>query len=119
RREAGGLVISNAVRLDLLGREIFGDVDRNLLQAQLLRGLPAGVPADDNTVGVDDNRLTKTELTERGRDSVDSIIVDAWVLVVRGDIRQRAKFDLHDDLLGETGCKNRGWQQSGRTKRVA
>ena len=33
-RNVGRLVVANAVGLDLLGRQIFGDVNRNFLQAE-------------------------------------------------------------------------------------
>jgi hypothetical protein len=38
-RQFGGLVVSDAVGLDLLGRQVGGDVDWDLLEAELLRGL--------------------------------------------------------------------------------
>ena len=42
-RQFGRLVVGDPVGLDLLGRQIRGDVDRHLLQAQLQCGLVAGV----------------------------------------------------------------------------
>ena len=62
--ERGRLVVGDAVGLDLLGRQVRGDVDRHLLQAQLLRRLPARVADDDHAVGVDDDRLAEAELPD-------------------------------------------------------
>ena len=41
---------------------------------------------------------------------VHGIIVEPWILVVRCHAGQGTQFDLHNDLLGETGCTNTGWQ---------
>src|SRR5262245_38092038 len=46
--EVVGLVVGDAIRLDLLGRKVPGDVDRDFCEAQLLRRLPAGVADDDD-----------------------------------------------------------------------
>jgi hypothetical protein len=55
---------------------------------------------DDHVMLVNDDRLAEAELAERSGDRVDSLIVEPWVLLVGFDIRQRTKFDLHDDHLG-------------------
>ncbi len=58
------LVVGDPIGLDLGRRQIFGDVDRHLFQAQLLRRLPARVADDDHAVGIDDDRLAEAEFTD-------------------------------------------------------
>ena len=60
----GRLVVCNAVRLALGGRKITRHVDGNLRQSHLDRCLESGMPDDDDTVLVDDERLAESELLE-------------------------------------------------------
>ena len=84
----GRLVVGDAVGLDLRRRQVRGDVDRDLLQAELLRRLPARVADDDHAVGVDDDRLPEAEFPDRRGDRVDSVVVDAGILGIGLDVRR-------------------------------
>ena len=64
------LVVGDAVRLDLLRRQVLGDVDRHLRQAELLRRLVPRVADDDHAVRVDHDRLAEAELADAGRDGI-------------------------------------------------
>jgi len=77
--EFGCLVVSDPVCLDLLGREIFGNVDGELIEPKLLSSFEASVPADNYPFGVDNDRLANTKLTDRCSNGIDSVIVDATI----------------------------------------
>ena len=46
----------------------------------------SGVSDNDNAVGIDDDGLPKAEFTERSGDSVNGVVVDSGVAVVRGGV---------------------------------
>ena len=69
------MVVGDAIGFDLLRRQVFGDMHRNFIQAKLDRSLIPRVPADDDAVGIDDDRLAKTELTYAGRHRIDGAVV--------------------------------------------
>ncbi len=93
-----GLVVGDAVGADLLGRQVGGDVDRNLGQLQLHGRLVAGVAHDDDAVGVNDDRLAEAKLAERGGHDDDGVVVEARVARVGTKLGQVAKLDLHGRL---------------------
>jgi hypothetical protein len=59
-----GLVVCDAIRLDLLRRQIPSDVDRRLFQAELERGLVTRVADDDDVFGVHHDGLAKAEFAD-------------------------------------------------------
>src|SRR4051812_45196540 len=67
-------IVHESIGFHLSRREIVGDMHRNLLQAQLLRREQSGVPADDDAVSIDDNRLAPTELLDGGGYLVDCLL---------------------------------------------
>jgi len=94
--EFGCLVVSDPVCLDLLGREIFGNVDGELIEPKLLSSFEASVPADNYPFGVDNDRLANTKLTDRCSNGIDSVIVDAGIVRVGTNAIERPKFDFHE-----------------------
>jgi hypothetical protein len=82
----GSLVVGDAVGLDLLGRQVLGDVDGHLRQAELLRRLVAGMADYDHEVHVHDDRLAEAKLADGAGHGLDSVVVDARVLVVGPDV---------------------------------
>ena len=94
-REFARLVVSDAIRPNLLRSEVGGDVYGHLGKLELLRGLEPSVPADDDALVIDHDGLAETELSNRGGDCLDGGIVLARVLLVRGDVIDRALDDLH------------------------
>ena len=79
-------VVGDPERPDLLRRQPTRDVDRDRLQTQLQRGLPASVSGDNDTLRVDDDRLPKPEILDRAGDLVDRLIVPTGVTVIRDDL---------------------------------
>lgn len=86
--QVGGLVVGDAVRLDLGWRQVLGDVDGHGLEAELLRGLVAGVTADDHPLGVDDDRLAESELLDRRRHGIHRGVVLTRIARVGLDVRK-------------------------------
>jgi hypothetical protein len=70
-------------------------VDRDLGEAELRRGLEAGVAADDHALFVHDDRLAEAEFAERGRHGIDGSVVVARVTFVRTDGIEGPEDDLH------------------------
>ena len=62
--DVAGLVVGDAVRLDLRRRQVLGHMDGHFGQAQLLGRLPAGVADDDHVLLVDHDRLAEAELLQ-------------------------------------------------------
>ncbi len=63
-REFRGLVVGDAVRPDLLRRQIASNMDRHLLQPELLRREKSGVTGNDHASVVYNDRDPKTKLTD-------------------------------------------------------
>ena len=51
-------------------------------ESQLLRCFVPGVTADDNAIGVNDDRLAKSEFADRGRYGLYGIVVEPWIVAV-------------------------------------
>jgi hypothetical protein len=85
-RQGRGLVVGNAKGLDPLRRQVEGDVNRHLGQAQL-QGCPIPGMADDHDAGfVDHDRLTELELLDGRRHGGDGGgAVVARVVLLRPD----------------------------------
>ena len=75
--QLGGLVVCDPKCLDLRRRQVLGNVDRHLVEPQLLGSLPAGVATDDDSVAIDHDWLAKAEFTDRLGHCVNSSVVDS------------------------------------------
>jgi hypothetical protein len=89
------LVVRDPVGADLVGREVERDVDRHLLEAELLRGAEAGVAGDDHALGVHHDRLAEAEFLERRRHGGDRGIVVPRVGLVGRDLVDRDESNFH------------------------
>ena len=69
--------------------------DRDLLEAELLGRLEAGVAGDDDALGVDDDRLPEPEAADALGDGVHGVVVEAWVARVGADGIDGLGLDLH------------------------
>ena len=95
RRQIGDLVVRDAIRLGLLRRQLAGHVHGHLVQPELRGCFPSRMPDDNDAVGVDDDRLAEAESPDRLGNGVDRRVVVAGVLLVRLNLSQRPKFDVH------------------------
>lgn len=94
-RELRRAVVGEAVRADLLGRELLRDVHRNFVEGELLGCLVAGVPAHDDPVPVHHDRLAEPEVADRLRHRVHRRIIVAGVGLVGVDRVDRLHFNFH------------------------
>jgi hypothetical protein len=53
------------------------------------------VADDDHVLGVNDDRLAKAKLADRGGDGVDGVVVDTGILGIGLDIGELPQLDLH------------------------
>ena len=89
-------VVHQPVSLHLGGRQIVGDVNRNLCESQLARSEKAGVPGDDHALRIDHNRLTPAEFLNRCRDFIDRRRGDrSGIPRIRNYPVNRPEFNLH------------------------
>jgi len=49
----------------------------------------------DDAIFIDDDRLAKSEFTNRRRDNIDGLIIQARLVFVRTQLRELPLFDLH------------------------
>ena len=73
--DLAGLVVGDAVGLQLGRRQSPGDVYRHLLEPKLERRLEAGVAHHDDAVLVQDQRLAEAELLNGSGDRSDGVVV--------------------------------------------
>ena len=87
----------SAIRYALIcaGVRSLATTNGNLVEAELVGGLPTGVADDDHAVGVQNTRLLEPEFPDRGGDRIDGVVVDARVLGIRLDVREFPQLDLH------------------------
>ena len=94
-RDLCDLVVGDAERLLLFGREVGGDDARHRLPAELLHCEKARVAFDDDLVLVEDGGVPKAELLDDLRELLDRALVDAGVVLVGDDLVERDVHDLH------------------------
>ncbi len=83
--ELGGLVVGQPVGADLVGGQILGDVDRDLVDPQPNGGKVPGMTGDDDVVLVDDDGLAEAKLLDRLGDGIDRGIGVPGVAIVGND----------------------------------
>jgi len=88
-------VVGHPVRLDLLGRQVRGDVDWDFGQAKLQSGHEPRVADDDHAVGIDNDRLPPTEFLQARRDAGHRFVVDPRIAFIRLDLPDGPHLDLH------------------------
>ena len=94
-RDLCDLVVGDAERLLLLGREVGGDDARHRLPAELLHREQSRVAFDDDLVLVEDGGVPKAELLDDLGELLDRALVDAGVVLVGDDLAERDVHDLH------------------------
>src|SRR5262249_20300323 len=94
-RKRSGLVVSDAVSLDLSLSEASRDMDRDLLQTKFQCGLVARVADDDDAFFVDHDRLAEAEFSDRSNDRRDCRVVQAGVLFIGSNAGNETQLDLH------------------------
>ena len=102
-----GSIVGDAVGLHRFGFEVRCHVDRHLGEVQLLGGFPTRMADDDDAVGINDDRLPKTEFVDGLDDRSNRVVVDSRILFVRLDPIKRPHFDLHGQCPFPKGKKRK------------
>src|SRR5262249_44562415 len=76
-----------------------GDVDWHFFQAQADGRFIASIAYDYGPRFIDDDRLAEAELGDRAGHRLDGLVVVAWGVGVRSDVRNVAHFDVHRTYL--------------------
>ena len=98
--DLAGLVVGNPVGLHLFRDQVICHDHRDFGQSQLLGGLQAGMPDDDDHILVHDDGLLPPEFLDGPGDRIDRAIVDTRVLLIRTDVRDFHVYDVHEFLSG-------------------
>ena len=64
-------------------------------ESEFFRRLEPCMADDNDTVGIDHDRLAKPELVDREDDGINGVVIDARIVLVRLDSIKRPHFDLH------------------------